>query len=117
MTHDHLIHFLIRQTQGVLRDNLAGVSRAVPSHIAVNTVRALIHAPAAQTAPEKGSDTVRAFALRSVSYVLRDDRQPPRVILDRLRNVLDDANLNRALGEGPRLRMNLRPGGHNAHKR
>jgi hypothetical protein len=108
MTHDHLIHFLIRQTQGVLRDNLAG-ARAVPSYIAVNTIRALVHAPAAQTALEKGSDTVRAFALRAMCLILRDHKQPPRVILDRLRSVLDEANLDRALGAEPQSRMNLRP--------
>jgi hypothetical protein len=113
MTHDHLIHLLIRQIQGVLWDNLTR-ARQVPADTAVNAIRALVYAPAAQRALEKGSDTVRAFALRAVSRVLRDDQQPPRVVLDRLRSVLDEANLNRALGARPQSRMNLRPKGPHA---
>jgi hypothetical protein len=106
MNHDYLIHFLIRQAQSVLGDIPA---RSAPdlADTATNTIRALISAPAAQLALKKSSDTFRAFALRAVGRILRDDKMPSRVILDCLRDVLDEPTLKQALDDSPRSRTYL----------
>jgi hypothetical protein len=48
-----------------------------------------------------------AFALRGVHRVLADRPEPPRATLDRLCDILNDPDLNQALGIKQNTRMNL----------
>jgi hypothetical protein len=47
---------------------------------------------------ERGHDTAFCFVLRAVNRVLSDDDQPDRTTINRLWDVLDEPELNRALG-------------------
>jgi hypothetical protein len=88
MKHDHVIDFLARKVDKVLRDNLLSASQ-VPDETAVRTIRSLVGASTAQLALERGSDTTRAFVVRAVNRVVSDESVPPRDALNRLRAVLD----------------------------
>jgi hypothetical protein len=106
MKHDQLIELLARKAQDVLWDAVSP-ARRVSDDTAVRTIRALISTPAAQTALEKGSDTLRAFALRAVHRILSDETQSPRTALTQLWDTLDEPQLNRALGNKQNARINL----------
>ena len=47
---------------------------------------------------ERGSDTALVFVLRATKTVLADESQTPREIIAGLWNILDEPELNRALG-------------------
>jgi hypothetical protein len=47
---------------------------------------------------EHGNDTALCFVLRAVNRILSDDDQPNRTTINRLWDVLDEPELNRALG-------------------
>jgi uncharacterized protein HemY len=51
---------------------------------------------------KRGNDTALCFALRAVNRILSDEGQPNTTI-NRLRDVLDEPELNRALGQNSRM--------------
>ena len=65
---------------------------------AVIRLRELIHSPSIQSALLHSSDTMLAFALRAVEHVVADQSQTDREIIARLWDILDDPQLNQALG-------------------
>src|SRR5262249_45433095 len=56
----------------------------------------------AHQALKRGNDTALCFALRAVNRILSDEGQPNTTI-NRLRDVLDEPELNRALGQNSRM--------------
>ena len=56
---------------------------------------------------ERGNDTALCFVLRAVNRILSDKDQPDRVTISRLWEVLDEPELNRALGIRQNSRMIL----------
>jgi hypothetical protein len=47
---------------------------------------------------ERGNDTALCFVLRAVNRILSNDDQPDRAKINRLWDVLDEPEFNRALG-------------------
>jgi hypothetical protein len=56
---------------------------------------------------ERGSDTALVFVLRATKTVLADESQTPREIIAGLWNILDEPELNRALGIPQNSRMKI----------
>jgi hypothetical protein len=65
---------------------------------AVKSLRAIVRTPQVRQALEHGNDTALCFVLRAVNRILSDDDQPNRTTINRLWDVLDEPELNRALG-------------------
>ena len=63
--------------------------------------------PQGQQVLERGNDTALCFVLRAVNRILSDKVQPDRVTISRLWEVLDEPELNRALGIRQNSRMIL----------
>jgi hypothetical protein len=71
--------------------------------------RELVRSQAIRSALERSSDTVLAFALRAVERVVSDQSRTNRETINRLWDVLDDPNLNQALGLPPRSQQRDTP--------
>jgi hypothetical protein len=97
VNYQQLIQFILRKSQKALWDNLSS-SKQLPDHRTVNTIRALVSSPSAQAAIERGDDTIFAFALRAVDRVVSKQEVPAAGIISRLWDILDDPDLNLALG-------------------
>jgi hypothetical protein len=97
MQYDLLIKRTLRDAHGILLANLPP-ARSLPDAQAVKSLRAIVHTPQVREALERGNDTALCFVLRAVSRILWDDDQPDRTTINRLSDVLDEPELNRALG-------------------
>jgi hypothetical protein len=97
MNYQQLIQFVLRKSQETLWANLSA-TKQLPNDRTVSTIRALVSTPSAQTAIERGDDTLFAFALRAVNRVVLEQDQSSATIISRLWDILDDADLNLALG-------------------
>ena len=75
-------------------------ARNLPDAQAVKFLRALVRTPQVHQALKRGNDTALCFALRAVNRILSDEGQPNTTI-NRLSGVLDEPELNRALGRTP----------------
>jgi hypothetical protein len=106
MNYQQLIHFVLRKSQDTLWDNLSS-TKQLPDDRTINTIRAFVSTPSAQTAIERGDDTVFAFALRAVNRVVSRREQPAARIIGRLWDILDDPDLNLALGVKRKTRINI----------
>jgi hypothetical protein len=73
----------------------------------VADIRILIARPDIQNALKHGNDNVCAFALRAVHRFVSELEVPSRVIINRLWDILDQPNLNRALHIEQNSRMKL----------
>ena len=73
-----------------------------PDAQAVKSLRALVRAPQVHQALERGNDTALCFVLRAVNRILSDEDQPNTTI-NRLWDVLDQPELNRALRQNSRM--------------
>ena len=98
MQYDLVIKRTLREAQGILWANLPPASN-LPDAQAVKSLRALIRTPQGQQVLERGNDTALCFVLRAVNRILSDKDQPDRVTISRLWEVLDEPELNRALGQ------------------
>jgi hypothetical protein len=56
----------------------------------VKTIRALVTPPRAQTAFERGNDTVQAFVMRAVNRALLNNSKAPRDLVDELLEITSD---------------------------
>jgi hypothetical protein len=99
MQYDLIIKRTLREAQGMLRANLPP-ARNLPDAQAVKSLRALVRTPQVHQALKRGNDTALCFALRAVNRILSDEGQPNTTI-NRLSGVLDEPELNRALGRTP----------------
>ena len=101
MQYDLVINRTLREAQGILWVNLPPASN-LPDAQAVKSLRALVRAPQVHQALERGSDTALCFVLRAVNRILSDEDQPNTTI-NRLWDVLDQSELNRALRQNSRM--------------
>ena len=106
MRYDLVIKRTLREAQGMLWANLPPASN-LPDAQAVKSLRALVQTPQGQQVLEGGNDTALCFVLRAVNRILSDKDQPDRVTISRLWEVLDEPELNRALGIKQNSRMIL----------
>jgi hypothetical protein len=97
MQYDRIIQQTLREAQGILRANLPP-ARNLPDDQAVKSLRAIVRTPQVREALERGNDTALCFALRAVNRILSDEGQPDRATINQLWDVLDEPELNRALG-------------------
>ena len=97
MQYDRLIERTLRDAQGILSANLPP-AKNLPDDQAVQSLRAIVRSPQVREVLERGHDTALCFVLRAVNRILSDDGQPDRMTINRLWDVLDDLELNRALG-------------------
>ena len=97
MQYDLVIKRTLREAQGMLWANLPPASN-LPDAQAVKSLRALVRTPQVHQALKRGNDTALCFVLRAVNRILSDDDQPNRTTINRLWDVLDEPELNRALG-------------------
>jgi hypothetical protein len=93
MQYDPVIKRTLRDAQGILRANLPPARDQ-----AAKSLRAIVRTPQVRQALEHGNDTALCFVLRAVNRILSDDDQPNRTTINRLWDVLDEPELNRALG-------------------
>ena len=103
MQYDLVIKRTLREAQSILWANLPPASN-LPDAQAVKSLRALVRTPQVHQALARGNDTALCFVLRAVNRILSDKDQPDRVTISRLWEVLDEPELNRALG----IRQNSR---------
>lgn len=101
MQYDLVIKRTLREAQGILWANLPPASN-LPDAQAVKSLRALVRTPQVHQALKRGNDTALCFALRAVNRILSDEGQPNTTI-NRLSDVLDEPELNRALGQNSRM--------------
>ena len=106
MQYDLVIKRTLREAQGMLWANLPPASN-LPDAQAVKSLRALVRTSQVHQALKRGNDTALCFALRAVNRILSDKDQPDRVTISRLWEVLDEPELNRALGIRQNSRMIL----------
>jgi hypothetical protein len=72
-------------------------------------LRDLVHSSFVRSALECSSDSLPAFALREVARALTDQSQTPGDTIARIRNVLDDPQLNALLGFPQKRWITFRP--------
>ena len=97
MQYDPLIERTLRKAQGILRANLPP-AKNLPDNQAVQSLRAIVRTPQVREVLERGNDTALCFVLRAVNRILSNDDQPDRAKINRLWDVLDEPEFNRALG-------------------
>jgi hypothetical protein len=100
MSSDRVIVEALKVAQGLLCQNLPPTHNLTDA-AAVLRLRELMRSPSIQSALERSSDTLIAFAFRAVDRVLCDHSRPHRETINLLWDVLDDAHLNKALGLPP----------------
>ena len=100
MQYDLVIKRTLREAQGILWANLPPASN-LPDAQAVKSLGALIRTPQGQQVLERGNDTALCFVLRAVNRILSDEDQPNTTI-NRLWDILDQPELNRALRRNSR---------------
>jgi hypothetical protein len=101
MQYDLVIKRTLREAQGILWANLPPASN-LPDVQAVKSLRALVRTPRVHQAFERGNDTALCFVLRAVNRILPDEDQSNTTI-NRLWDVLDQPELNRALRQNSRM--------------
>src|SRR5262249_48502860 len=99
MQYDVVIKRTLREAQGMLWANLPP-ARNLPDAQAVKSLRALVRTPQVHQALKRGNDTALCFALRAVNRILR--RRSAKHD-DHSAIGLDEPELNRALGQTPRM--------------
>jgi hypothetical protein len=97
MQYDRLIERTLRDAQGILRANLPP-AKNLPDDQAVQSLRAIVRTPQVREVLERGHDSALCFVLRAVNRILSDNGQPDRMTINRLWDVLDQPEFNRALG-------------------
>ena len=108
MTPNRVIEAAIRAAQDFLWRN-APPMHYVNDEATVTRLRDLMHSSAVQAALLQSSDAFLTFVLRAVELVVRDQSQTDREIIGRLWDVLDEPDLNRALGIPQNSRISFGP--------
>jgi len=94
--YDLVIKRTLQDAHGIQWANLPP-ARNRPDARAVEYLRAIVRRPQVHQALERGNDTALCFVLRAVNRILSNDDQPNTTI-NRLWDVLDEPEFNRALG-------------------
>jgi hypothetical protein len=95
--YDRVVAQALRQAQNFLWANLPSTHN-LPADRTVACLRAIMGRPEVAQAIQRGNDTVRCMALRSVNRILAEKAQLPRATIERVWSVLDEPELDRALG-------------------
>ena len=96
MSSDRIIVEAIKVAQSLLWQNLPPIHNLTDA-ATVMRFRELVRSPAIRSALERSSDTLFAFALRSVERVICDQTRTNRETINRLWDVLNEPHLNKAL--------------------
>jgi hypothetical protein len=97
MQYDLVVKRTLREAQGILWANLPPASN-LPDAQAVKSLRGLVHTPGVGARQRHRS----LLLLRAINRILSDEDQPNTTI-SRLWDVLDEPELNRALGQNSRM--------------
>src|SRR5262245_27911009 len=108
MSSDRVIVEAIKVAQDLLRQNLPPM-HSLTDAATVLRLREIVRSPSIQSALERSSDTVLAFAFRAVERVLSDRSRTNRETINLLWDILGDPHLNQALGLPPNSRMTSGP--------
>jgi hypothetical protein len=108
MSSDRIIVDAVKVAQNLLSQNLPAAQN-LSDAAAVMRFRELVRSQAVRSALERSSDTLFAFALRAVERVISDQSRTNREIINRLWEVLDEPNLNQALGKPHNRRKMVGP--------
>ena len=107
MSSDRTIVDAIKVAQGLLQQNLPPAHNLTDA-ATVMRFRELVRSQAIRSALDRSSDTLLTFALREVERVISDQSRTNRETINRLWGILDDPNLNNALGFPQNSRIALR---------
>ena len=94
---DAVIEQALRDAQNILWRNLPP-TQSQSDEAVVRALRDIVRSARVKSVLERGSDTALVFVLRATNKVLADESETPREIIARLWNILDEPELNRALG-------------------
>ena len=94
---DAVIEQVLRDAQNILWRNLPPTHNQSDEAV-VRALRDIVRSARVKSVLERGSDTALVFVLRATNKVLADESETPREIIARLWNILDEPELNRALG-------------------
>jgi hypothetical protein len=108
MNSERVFEVAIRTAKNLLGQNLQP-RQNLPDAAAVIRFRELVHSPSIRSALLHSSDTLLAFTVRAIEYVVADRSQTDREIITRLWDILDDPHLNQALGITQNSRFMLGP--------
>jgi hypothetical protein len=97
MIPDRVFVEAIKVAQDLLRQNLPPM-RNLTDVATVLQLRELVRSPSIRSALDRSSDTLLAFTLRAVERALCDHSRPHRETIELLWDVLDEPDLNKALG-------------------
>jgi hypothetical protein len=103
---DAVIEQALRDAQNILWRNLPP-TQSQSDEAVVRALRDIVRSARVKSVLERGSDTALVFVLRATNKVLADESQIPREIIARLWNILDEPELNRALGIPQNSRMKI----------
>ena len=103
---DAEIEQALRDAQNILWSNLPP-TQSQSDEAVVRALRDIVRSARVKSVLERGSDTALVFVLRATNKVLADESQTPREIIARLWNILDEPELNRALGIPQNSRMKI----------
>ena len=96
----------LRDAQNILWRNLPP-TQSQPDEAVVRALRDIVRSARVKSVLERGSDTALVFVLRATNKVLADESQTPREIITSLWNILDEPELDRALGIPQNSRMKI----------
>src|ERR1700758_2649906 len=96
MQYDRLIERTLRGRSGGPACEFPP-AKNLPDKQAVESLRAMVRTPQVRGVLERGHDTAFCFVLRAVNRILSDHSQPDRTTINRLWDVLDESEFNRAL--------------------
>ena len=91
---DAVIEQALRDAQNILWPPTQSQS----DEAVIRALRDIVRSARVKSVLERGSDTALVFVLRATNKVLADESETPREIIARLWNILDEPELNRALG-------------------
>jgi hypothetical protein len=103
---DAVIEQALRDAQNILWSNLPS-TQLQSDEAVVRALRDIVRSARVKSVLERGSDTALVFVLRATKTVLADESQTPREIIAGLWNILDEPELNRALGIPQNSRMKI----------
>jgi hypothetical protein len=107
MQNHRTVEQTLRDVYSLLQAHCAS-TRNLSDYRIVVCVRTIVGRSEVGRALEQANDTALCFAVREVRHVLSDKSQPPRTIINRVRDIIERPELNPAVGIKQNLGMLLR---------
>jgi len=104
--YNRVIEQAVRTAQDMLRASIPPNQRISDDDV-VARLRDLMCCAEVREALERGNDIACAFALRAVDRAISDIAQPTQETINKLWDILDEPDLNRALGRKQSKRTNI----------